>query len=69
MGPAGTPPAVVQALNNALLTVLARPQVKARFASLNTTLLPLATPALVQRLKGDNPKWEALIKKAGIEQE
>ena len=69
VAPAGTPPLVVQALNNALLTVLARPEVRARFASLNTALLPLATPALVQRLKGDNPKWEALIKRAGIEQE
>lgn len=69
VAPAGTPPLVVQALNNALLTVLARPDVRARFASLNTALLPLATPALVQRLKGDNPKWEALIKRAGIEQE
>ncbi len=69
VAPAGTPPAVVQALNNALLTVLAKPEVKARFASLNTAMLPLGTSALVQRLKGDNPKWEALIKKAGIEQE
>ena len=69
VAPAGTPPLVVQALNNALLTVLARPDVRARFASLNTAMLPLATPALVQRLKGDNPKWEALIKRAGIEQE
>ena len=69
VAPAGTPPAVVQALNTALLTVLARPDVKARFASLNTALLPLATGALVQRLKGDNPKWEALIRQAGITQE
>ena len=69
VAPAGTPPAVVQALNSALLTVLAKPEVKARFASLNTALLPLATGALVQRLKGDNPKWEALIRQAGITQE
>ena len=69
VAPAGTPPATVQALNNALLTVLAKPEVKARFASLNTALLPLATGALVQRLKGDNPKWEALIRQAGITQE
>ena len=69
VAPAGTPPAVVQALNTALLNVLARPEVKARFASLNTALLPLPTGALVQRLKGDNPKWEALIRQAGITQE
>ena len=69
VAPAGTPAATVQTLNNALLAVLAKPEVRARFASLNTALLPLATNALAQRLKGDNPKWEALIKKAGIEQE
>ena len=69
VAPAGTPPAVVQALNNALLAVLAKPEVKARFASLDTAMLPLGTGAQEQRLKGDNPKWEALIKKAGIEQE
>jgi tripartite-type tricarboxylate transporter receptor subunit TctC len=56
-------------LNNAILAALAKPEVKARFATTNTTMLPLSTSGLVQRLKNDNPKWEALIKKAGIEQE
>lgn len=69
IAPAGTPPAVVQVLNNAVLAALAKPEVKARFAGLNTSMLPINTSALVQRLKNDNPKWEALIKKAGIEQE
>ena len=66
VAPAGTPPAVVQVLNNAILAALAKPEVKARFAGLNTAMLPLATHGLVQRLKNDNPKWEALIKQAGI---
>jgi tripartite-type tricarboxylate transporter receptor subunit TctC len=69
IGPAGMPPAVVEKLSSATQAVLARPDVKARFASLNTAMLPLATPQLVQRIKGDNPKWEALIKRAGIEPE
>ena len=69
IGPAGMPQAVVEKLSSATQAVLARPEVKARFASLNTAMLPLATPQLVQRIKGDNPKWEALIKKAGIEPE
>ena len=69
VAPAGTPPAVVQGLNNAILAVLARPEVKARFATLNTAILPLPTSGLIERLKGDNPKWEALIRKAGIAQE
>ena len=69
IGPAGMPPAVVERLSSATQAVLARADVKARFSSLNTAMLPLATPQLVQRIKGDNPKWEALIKKAGIEAE
>ena len=69
VAPAGTPPAVVQVLSNGILAVLAKPEVKARFAGLNTALLPLPTAGLIQRLKNDNPKWEALIRKAGIEQE
>jgi len=69
IGPAGMPPAVVEKLSNATQTVLARPEVKARFASLNTAMLPLGTAPLVQRIKSDNPKWEALIKRAGIEPE
>jgi tripartite-type tricarboxylate transporter receptor subunit TctC len=69
VAPAGTPAAAVQVLNNAIATVLAKPEIKARFASLNTTLLPLSTSGLIERLKGDNPKWEALIRKAGIAQE
>jgi tripartite-type tricarboxylate transporter receptor subunit TctC len=69
IGPAGMPPAVVEKLSSATQAVLARADVKARFSSLNTAMLPLATPQLVQRIKGDNPKWEALIKKAGIEAE
>ena len=69
VAPAGTPAATVQVLNNALLAVLAKPEVKARFAALNTAMLPLSTAALAQRLKVDNPKWESLIKRAGIEPE
>lgn len=69
IGPAGMPPAVVEKLSNATQAVLARPDVKSRFAGLNTAMLPLGTAQLAQRIKSDNPKWEALIKRAGIEPE
>jgi tripartite-type tricarboxylate transporter receptor subunit TctC len=69
VGPAGMPPAVVEKLSNATQAVLARADVKARFASLNTAMLPLGTAQLIQRIRSDNPKWEALIKRAGIEPE
>lgn len=65
--PAGTPAAVVQVLDKAIQAALARPEMKARFAALNTAPLPLSTSGLAQRLKNDNPKWEALNRQAGIE--
>ena len=69
VAPAGTPQPVVNRLDSAIRGALVKPEVKARFASLSTAVMPLPTNELVQRLKTDNPKWEALIKKAGIEQQ
>lgn len=67
IAPAGTPAPVVEKLDTAIRAALAKAEVKARFAALTTAVLPLATNELVQRLKADNPKWDALMKKAGIE--
>ena len=59
--PAGTPPAVVERLDRAIRAALVRPEVKARFATLTTEVLLLPTADIVQLLKIDIPKWEALI--------
>jgi tripartite-type tricarboxylate transporter receptor subunit TctC len=67
IGPAGMPAPVVEKLDMAIRAALAKTEVKARFAALSTAVLPLSTSELVQRIKVDNPKWEALMKKAGIE--
>jgi tripartite-type tricarboxylate transporter receptor subunit TctC len=67
VAPAHTPQAVVDRLDNAIRTVLAKTEVKTRFASLSTAVMPLSSTELSQRLKTDNPRWDALIKKAGIE--
>ena len=69
VAPASTPLATVERLDRAIRSALAKPEVKARFAALTTAVMPLSTRELVQRLKTDNPKWEALIKAAGIEQQ
>jgi tripartite-type tricarboxylate transporter receptor subunit TctC len=69
IAPAGTPQAVVDKLDNAIRAALAKPEVKARFATLTTALMPLSSTDLAARIKTDNPQWEALIKKAGIEQQ
>lgn len=65
--PAGTPPAVIERLDRAIRTALARPEVKSRFATLTTEVLVMSTAEIAQLLKTDIPKWEALIKAAGIE--
>ena len=69
VAPASMPLATVERLDRAIRSALAKPEVKARFAALTTAVMPLSTSELVQRLKTDNPKWEALIKAAGIEQQ
>ena len=69
VAPAHTPPAIVERMDRAIRAALAKPEVKARFATLTTAVMPLSTNELTQRLKTDNPKWEALIKSAGIEQQ
>jgi tripartite-type tricarboxylate transporter receptor subunit TctC len=67
MAPAKTPPAVVDRLEKAIRTALTKPEMRARLAGVSTTELPLSSSELTQRLKKDNPRWEGLIKAAGIE--
>lgn len=67
--PAGTPPAVIDRLDKAIHAVLAKPEVKSRFASLHTYVVSLSAAELNQRINTDIPRWEGLIKRAGIEQQ
>ena len=67
VAPAGTPPAVVERLDRAIRSALARPDIKARYAALTTEVKPLSSAELARLLKTDVPQWEALIKGAGIE--
>lgn len=64
--PAGTPPAVIAKLDNALAAVMRDEAVKTQFSALNTSVLVLNARAFAQRVESDNPKWEALMEKAGI---
>ncbi len=67
MAPAGTPPSVVDKLDAAVRAALDKTEVKARFQTLNTSVMPLSAADLDKRIKGDNPRWESLMQKAGIE--
>jgi tripartite-type tricarboxylate transporter receptor subunit TctC len=65
--PAGTPAPVVQKLDEAIRAALETPEVKASFRTMNNVPLPLSAQQLAARLQADNPRWESLMKKAGIE--
>lgn len=67
LAPAGTPAPAVRKLDEAIRAALATTEVKAYFQALNTSVLPLASTELAARIRADNPRWESLMKKAGIE--
>jgi tripartite-type tricarboxylate transporter receptor subunit TctC len=65
--PAGTPAPVVQKLEAAFRQAMSTTEVKAHFQALNTSVLSLSSRELAERISADNPRWESLMKKAGIE--
>lgn len=67
MAPAGTPAAVVDKLDAALQKAMATAEVKAQFQALNTSVMPLSSKQLEARIRSDNPRWQELMTKAGIE--
>ena len=69
MAPAGTPAPIVATLDSAIRSAMATTQVKAQFQVLNTKVTPMGSKQLEERIRADNPRWEELIKKAGIERE
>lgn len=69
MAPAGTPAPVVQKLDGAIRQAMATTEVKAHFQALNTSVMTLSSKELDARIRTDNPRWESLMKKAGIEQQ
>lgn len=69
LAPAGTPAPVVDKLDNAIRTALKDPDLQGKLRFLHTSVLPLSAEQLVARIKNDNPVWQELISKAGIEQQ
>lgn len=67
LAPAGTPPAVIEKLDEAIQAAMATTRVRAHFQALNTSVLTLTSAQLTKRIRDDNPRWEALMRKAGME--
>jgi len=69
LAPAGTPPAVVQALADASLRALQSPDVQARTQALELQPMALEPAAFSSYIKTYTPLWTDLIKKANIRAE
>jgi len=67
--PAGTPPAVIGALNSALQEILADPALKKKLLELGIDAKPSTPDQLATRLRTDIEKWRAVIDQAGVERQ
>jgi tripartite-type tricarboxylate transporter receptor subunit TctC len=67
--PAGTPPDVIKAINNALREILADAEVKKRLIELGIEAKASTPQEISDRLKSDIDKWRAVIEKAGIQKQ
>ncbi|MBI4273113.1 MAG: tripartite tricarboxylate transporter substrate binding protein [Rhizobiales bacterium] len=65
--PAGTPPAVIKTLNDALRSVLADSEIKKKALDLGIEAKASTPDEIHGRLKSDIAKWTAVIEKAGIQ--
>ena len=64
--PAGTPPDIINLLQQTLREVLAEPAVKARLLELGIEARASTPAEIAARLQSDIDKWRAVIEKAGI---
>jgi tripartite-type tricarboxylate transporter receptor subunit TctC len=67
--PAGTPPAVVKKLNDALQEILVDPDVKTKLLELGIQAKASTPEQIRDRLKADIGKWGTVIEKAGIQKQ
>jgi tripartite-type tricarboxylate transporter receptor subunit TctC len=67
--PAGTPPAIVKTLNDALRDILAEADVKNRLLELGIEAKASTPQEISDRLKSDIDKWRKVIEKAGIQKQ
>jgi tripartite-type tricarboxylate transporter receptor subunit TctC len=67
--PAGTPQAIIDTLNKAILEVLALPDTKKLLLDLGIEAKGSTPAELGDKLKADMVKWTAIIEKSGIEKQ
>jgi tripartite-type tricarboxylate transporter receptor subunit TctC len=69
LAPAGTPPAIVEKLNQEIVRALRSPEVKDRIAGEGADVIASTPGELASYNKGETEKWAKVIKAAGIKPE
>ncbi|MCK9914290.1 hypothetical protein MXD81_34565 [Microbacteriaceae bacterium K1510] len=64
--PKGTPPDIIEAINNAIREALAAPDVIDKFKKVGIVAQASSPQQLMDRLKADIKKWDSVREKAGI---
>ncbi len=64
--PAGTPPAIIDALNSAVLKILDTPEMKERFVKAGVQIAPMNTQQFTDLYTSDIARWKVVIEKAKI---
>ena len=66
VAPAGTPPAILERLNAAVVSLLKSPAIVERFANQGSNAYPTTPEQVTQQLKEDLAKWATVIARAGV---
>jgi tripartite-type tricarboxylate transporter receptor subunit TctC len=69
MAPAGTPPQVVQTLNDAIRKTLENKDVKANLARMGLTPAPSSAAEFAERIRVDGQRWSKLIAERNVKPE
>ncbi|MFO1082057.1 MAG: tripartite tricarboxylate transporter substrate binding protein [Reyranellaceae bacterium] len=69
LAPAGTPPAVIARLHEAVVAILRRQEIRAKFADLGAETVGSTPQELAKFLAAEQAKWAAVVKAADIKVE
>jgi tripartite-type tricarboxylate transporter receptor subunit TctC len=66
LGPAGTPPAIVQTIHEAIVKAMAQPDLKSRLLAQGVEIVGAGPPELERIIREEVEKWAKLVQRAGI---
>lgn len=66
LAPAGTPPAAITRLNDAVATVLAQPEMQERFRTLGASAATMKPALFGDMLAAEFARWQALVRETGL---